>query len=139
MVTRAFAVLRATATIGLLGVVLSMTGCATACACAPRLTPAPGAITKEAAIAAAKQNAPPSTSDPSVIWAQVATNPFAQGQTDRQLVWEVRLQSGFAMPPCASGFLDRYPTPSDMPCLDGDGGLVAVLDQFSGSLLGWTH
>jgi hypothetical protein len=35
--------------------------------------------------------------------------------------------------------LDRYPLQSDAPCLDQDGGMVAVLDHYSGALLGWIH
>jgi hypothetical protein len=52
------------------------------------------------------------------------------------MVW---LKGDFALPSCPTGFLERNPTPSDLPCLDAEGGLVAVLDQFSGALLGWTH
>lgn len=140
MPARAFVALRAAATITLFGVVVSLTACSTACACAPPPpTPAPGAISEEAAIAAAKQQAPPSTSNPSVIWAQTAVNPYTRGQPDAQLVWEVRLQGDFAVPSCPPEFPDRYPTPSDAPCRDRDGGLIAVLDQFSGELLGWIH
>lgn len=129
-------VVRAAAILALVAAGLSLGSCATTCACAPALTAAPGAISEEAAIAAAKRQAPSATADPSVIWVNVTFDPF---DTARPLVWEVRLEGPFAVPPCPAGFLDRPPLRSDAPCLDQHGGLVAVLDHFSGALLGWTH
>jgi hypothetical protein len=131
--------LKVSATAALLVMILSLSGCANACACVSLPTPAPGAISEEAAVAAAKQNAPPSVDEPSVIWAHVALNPFEPRAGEVPLVWEVRLQGGLALSSCAPGFLDRYPTPSDPSCLDRDGGLVVVLDQFTGKFLGWAH
>jgi hypothetical protein len=74
------------------------------------------------------------------VWAAIGHSPFgAQAVDEGPLVWEVRLQAGFGASPCPSGFLEVFPTPSDPACLDQDSGLVAVLDYYSGSLLGWTH
>ncbi len=75
-----------------------------------------------------------------MVWAQVGPDPFTQPTTsETRLVWMVRLQGPFDASPCPSGFLDRLPSVSDPPCLDNAGGLVAVLDVFTGALIGWIH
>lgn len=108
----------------------------------PQQTLAPGALTQEQAIAAAIRQAPPGMSNPSVGWATAGQNPFTG--TEGPPVWLVRLEGSADIPSCAPGFLDRAPSPSDGPCLDNAqgkaaNGLVAVLDPFTGTLLGWSH
>ncbi len=111
------------------------------CACATLpLTGPPGGLSHDAAIAAAKRYAPTSSADPAVIWAHVESDPFASpGTSEERLVWEVRLQGPFAASPCPSGFEEYPASPSDKACLDGDSGIVVVLDYYSGAWLGWTH
>jgi hypothetical protein len=110
-------------------------------ACSHISTAPSGGLSKDAAIAAAHTVAPKASSDPTVIWAAaVERSPFAApNASEDSWVWEVRLQGAFAASPCPSGFLDAFPTPSDPACLDQDSGLVAVLDYYSGAMLGWTH
>jgi hypothetical protein len=129
--------------------VVSLAGCAAAtpspspteCACASLpLTGPPGGLSRDAAIAAAKRLAPPSSAEPTVVWAYVESDPFASpGTSDGRPVWEVRLQGLFAASPCPSGFEDYAPKPSDTACLDGDSGIIVVLDYYSGAWLGWSH
>jgi hypothetical protein len=103
-------------------------------------TGAPGGMSEDAAIAAARRLAPTSTAEPTVIWAQIEHDPFAQhGANDARLVWEVRLQGPFAVAPCPSGFLDAPPSLGSKACVDGDSGLIVVLDYYSGAFIGWTH
>jgi hypothetical protein len=111
-------------------------GC-TCCAVptAPQLTAPPGAITRDAAIAAALRGAPATSVDPKVGWAIVRTNPFV-GSDSEQLVWQVSLLAPFAVPSCAPSVFDRTPVQSDAPCMVNDG-LQAVVDIYSGELLGW--
>ena len=135
--------------------VLAVVGCAVAlptatvtpipvasgCACA---TPAPinppGGLSRDSAIAAAIRLAPPAGNVPAVIWAETAGDPFASpGDSERGLVWEVRLQGSFAASPCPPGFLERPPSLADTSCLDGESGVVVVLDYFTGALIGWMH
>jgi hypothetical protein len=109
-------------------------------ACTHGPTAAPGGLSQAAAIAAARRVAPLASGDPAVIWASIEHSPFAaNGTGERTLVWEVRLQAAFAASACPSGFLEVFPTPSDPACLDQESGLIAVLDYYSGTLLGWTH
>ena len=116
----------------------SPSGASAACSHGP--TAAPGGLSQDAAIAAARQVAPPASDDATVVWASIESDPFAApGADERPLVWEVRLEAAFAASPCPAGFLDATPTPSDPACLDADSGLVAVLDYRSGELLGWVH
>lgn len=132
---------------------LGVAGCATA---SPTATPTsavpscgclttgpsvpPGGLSRATAIAAAQRLAPPAGAEPTVVWAAVEQDPFAApGTSGARLVWEVRLQGSFAASPCPSGFLERMPSTADPACLDSDSGLVAVLDVFSGALIGWTH
>ena len=75
----------------------------------------------------------------SLVWAAPESNPFAPRPSIGGLVWEVRLAGSMAVSPCPSGFLEREPTNSDPPCLDGGSGLIVVLDFFSGTFLGWLH
>jgi hypothetical protein len=112
------------------------------CCVSPPPTLAPGALTREQAIAAAIRQAPSGMSNPSVGWAAAVQNPFTG--TAGPPVWLVRLEGAGDIPSCAPGYLDRAPSPSDGPCLeDAQGeapdGLVAVLDPFTGTLLGWSH
>lgn len=142
MLHRAPSPLRSAAIVGLLGVLVSLGGCQSACACAPTPTPLTtprGALSEDAAIAAAKRQAPPSTSELSEVWANVTVDPFAVDPSQAQLVWTVGLQGEFVLPSCPPGFMERTPARSDPPCLYEDAGLMAVLDIFSGTLLGWTH
>jgi hypothetical protein len=98
-----------------------------------------GALAQAAAIAAAMRFAPQGTTEPTVVWAAVEPDPFAPQDAAGRLVWEVRLTGALMASPCPLGFLDKPASPADKPCLDEDGGLVVVLDQFSGALLGWAH
>jgi len=111
------------------------------CACGPSgPSGPPGGLPSDAAIAAAQRLAPPAAAEPAAIWASIEQDPFASsGPSDARLVWEVRLQGSFAVSPCPSGFLNRPPSLGDTACLDGDSGLIVVLDYFSGALVGWTH
>jgi hypothetical protein len=117
-------------------VALLCAGCTYCCALAtPQLTAPPGAITRDAAIAAAKREAPATSVDPKVGYAVVQTNPFPGSGSSDQLVWQVSLLAPFAVPTCAPG-VDRTPLQSDAPCVM-DGGLQAVIDVYTGQLLGW--
>ncbi len=102
-------------------------------------TEAPGGLSRDAAIATARGYAPPGGADASLVWAAPESNPYAPRGSLGGLVWEVRLAGAIAASPCPSGFLDREPTNSDPPCLDGDSGLIVVLDYISGAFLGWLH
>ena len=110
-------------------------------ACATRMpTLPPGGISRDEAIAAALRLAPASAGQPTVVWAMTDSNPFAPLSTaDRGLVWEVRLQGSFAASPCPARFLERLPSPSDPACLDVESGLGAVIDIYTGALIGWLH
>jgi hypothetical protein len=109
-------------------------------ACSHIPTAPPGGLSQDAAIAAARRVAPQASGDPTVIWAATDHSPFAvQSAGEQPWVWEVRLQGAFAASPCPSGFLEIPPTPSDPACLDQESGLIAVLDYYSGALLGWAH
>ena len=130
---------------------LSVAGCAAAspatptpvasCACVTSgPSGPPGGLSRDEAIAAARRYAPPARAEPAVVWASIEQDPFASpGASQARVVWEVRLQGSFAASPCPSGFLERQPSSADQTCLDGDSGLVAVIDYFSGALIGWTH
>jgi hypothetical protein len=111
------------------------------CACSTSaLTSPPGGLSRDEAIAAAERLAPSAGTKPAVIWASINRNPFdLPGVSEASLVWEVRLEWSFSVSPCPSGFLDRLPSLADPACLDGDSGLIVVLDVFSGDLIGWTH
>jgi hypothetical protein len=113
----------------------------TGCAGSPP-TLAPGALTRDQAIAAAIAQAPPAMGNPTVAWATAGQNPF--DPSSGSLVWLVRLDGTGELPTCAPGYLDRVPSPRDAPCLeDHQGkepyGLVAVLDPLTGKLMGWSH
>ena len=106
----------------------------------PLPTTPPGGLSREAAVAAAQRHAPASAAQPIVVWARVGPDPFTLPATSRtRLVWMVRLQGSFDASPCPSGYLDKLPSASDPACLDNEGGLVVVLDVFTGALIGWTH
>jgi hypothetical protein len=111
------------------------TGCLT-----PPATLAPGALTRDQAIAAAIRQAPPGMSNPTVEWAAPGSSPFIPHTP----VWLVRLDGAADVPTCAPGYLDRVPSPSDAPCLDNHFGevpygLVVVLDPLTGKLMGWSN
>ena len=112
------------------------------CCATPPPTLAPGALTQDQAIAAALRQAPPGLTSASVEYATVGQNPFTP--TSGSPVWLVRLNGGGDLPSCAPGYLDRVPSPSGSPCLDNQqgkaaNGLTAVIDPFTGSLLGWSN
>lgn len=116
----------------------SVPGASPACTHGP--TGAPGGLSHDAAIAAARQVAPPASADPTVVWASIERDPFAPlSMSEARLVWKVRLEGSFAAGPCPSGFLDRPASSADAACLDGESGLVVVLDYFSGAFIGWDH
>jgi hypothetical protein len=102
-------------------------------------TGAPGGLSRDAAIAAARGHVPQGGGGASLVWASVESDPFAPRPSIGGLVWEVRLVGPTMAPPCPSGFLDRAPTGSDPPCLDRDSGIVVVLDYVSGEFIGWIH
>lgn len=109
-------------------------------ACTHGPTGAPGGLSQEAAIAAARRVAPSATGTTKVVWAAIEHDPYAPADSlGGPWVWEVRMEAAFAASPCPSGFLDQVPTASDPACLDAESGLVAVLDYDSGALLGWMH
>ena len=107
--------------------------------CVVPLTPAPGAMSREAAIAAALA-AVPGASSAWVEWSSLSPSPFVEPAGSGPVVWEVRLAGRqLPQPTCPADWLSHYPSPSDAPCLDQDHGLIVVLDQFSGAFLGWAH
>lgn len=119
-------------------------GCEAACACSPTPTPFPtpqGALSEEAAISAALAVAPPSSTAVTATWAKVGVDPFANSSTG-PLVWLVILRGDFALPSCRpERDYDLEPLKRDEPpCIYKDwNGLMAVLDLFSGELIGWAH
>ena len=69
----------------------SIPGASPACSHGP--TGAPGGLSRDAAIAAARRVAPPASADPTVVWASIERDPFAPlSMTEARLVWKVRLQ-----------------------------------------------
>ena len=115
-----------------------VTGCGTACGCVPTpspITPPSGAISKDEAIAAALALAPPSTS---LVSANIGLDPFA-GLATRPLVWKVGLHGDFPVPACSPDAQIPEATPPNLPeCLQA-GYVTAVLDLFSGELIGWSN
>lgn len=102
-------------------------------------TPIPsGGITREDAITIARRSLP-GGAGAQVVWASVESNPYATPSGTGPIVWEVRLAGEIDEKACPSDWLDHWPTASDPPCLDGDSGIVAVLDYYSGALIGWLH
>jgi hypothetical protein len=121
------------------------------CACSthPPTAP-PGAISKDAAIAAALRVNPGAGAKTRVVWVQVASDPFVRhdipaGGTPLpesfRLVWMVRLQGdGLTSRSCPADTLPTTPAAaSEGPCLDSEGGVDVLLDPMTGALLGWTH
>jgi hypothetical protein len=126
--------------LAMLLVALVASGCGTACGCvaspSPFVTPS-GAMSKEQAIAAALAVAPPSTTDVAAHDANVGVDPFADSATG-PLVWLVFLNGNFALPACPPESEYPDPSPTDLPsCIWKEGGLTAVLDLFTGQLIGW--
>jgi hypothetical protein len=102
-------------------------------------TPIPsGGITREDAITIARRSLP-GGAGAQVVWASVESNPYATPNATGPIVWEVRLEGEIGELACPSDWLDRWPAASDPPCLDNDSGIVAVLDYYSGVLIGWLH
>jgi hypothetical protein len=129
--------------LAMLLVALAASGCGTACGCvatpSPFVTPS-GAMSKDAAIEAAIAAAPPSTSTVTSSWAHVGVDPFAHSSTG-PLVWMVIVRGSFALPTCRPDRnFDTEPLQrGEPPCSWKDwDGLTAVLDLFSGELIGWT-
>jgi hypothetical protein len=110
------------------------------CACTQAPSHPPGGLSQEAAVAAAERAAPAASTGLQFVWASVERDPFLPSdRSDARPVWEVRLEGSLTAPPCPSGFLDVRPSSADKACLDGEGGLVAVLDYYSGAFVGWIH
>jgi hypothetical protein len=116
----------------------SIPGASAACA-TQGSTGAPGGLSRDAAIAAARRLAPSAATEPTLIWASIGDYPFSPASPVNRPVWMVRLEGPFAASPCPAGFLERYPSPSDGVCLDSSSGLVVVIDYFTGAFLGWLH
>lgn len=96
-------------------------------------------MSKEAAIAAAIAVAPSSRTEVTAPYANVGVDPFAHSATG-PLVWLVGLNGDFALPSCRPDRdFDQEPLNArEPPCLYKDWkGLNAVLDLFSGELIGW--
>jgi hypothetical protein len=109
-------------------------------ACTHGPTHPPGGISQDAAIAAAVGLAPAASANPTVVWASVEHDPFVPRDTSApRVVWEVRLQGSLAAAPCPSGLLDRPASSADKACVDGEGGLIVVLDYHTGAFVGWSH
>ncbi len=111
----------------------------------PPLTAPAGGLTRSQAVAAALAVAPRSASTPNVVWTQVSSSPFSGDEpSGGKLVWMVRLEADFDVPACLrtdvgpEDVTARRQTPSDPPCLDDAGGIVAVLEMYTGRLIGWT-
>jgi hypothetical protein len=102
-------------------------------------SPPPGSITAEAAAAAAMTSTPGVGKDTYALWTEIEVNPFAPAGG---LAWWVRLAS-LAAPTCpnASGTVpEAAPAGAPgTPCLDGEGGVSAVIDPVTGTLLGWGY
>jgi hypothetical protein len=126
--------------LAMLLVALLASGCGSACACSPTPTPPAtplGALSKDAAIAAALAVAPPSTTEVAALRAKAGFNPFADSATG-PMVWLVFLKGNFALPECPPDSEYPNPSPPHLPsCIWKDGGLTAVLDVFTGQLIGW--
>jgi hypothetical protein len=127
----------------LLCLALSLEGCEAACACAPTpapITPPPGAVSRDEAIAAAKQRAPSSTSSVAVGWSRIQQNPFSATPANDHLVWMINLTGTFPIASCPPDVERPSGAPPSLPpCLWKDGGLTAVLDIYTGVLIGWEN
>jgi len=107
-------------------------------ACTHGPTGMPGGLSRDAAIADARAAAPAGGSA-TLVWAAIEPDPFVQpGASGSKLVWDVRL-TGATTSACPAGLLERSPSVTDQACLDADGGVIAVLDYFTGAFIGWTH
>ncbi len=107
------------------------------CACSYPPTPPAGAVSRDAAIAAALRAVPGAGATTQVLWADVYPDLFASPETQ---VWMVRLEGALAIPACPGDTLPTTPaSSSEGPCLDSGGGVDVVLDIMTGTLLGWTH
>jgi hypothetical protein len=108
-----------------------------------------GAISREAAIAAALRSASGATSATRVTRADIAPDPFVShdvppGGTPLPesglLSWVVRLDGGGLLGlPCGTSLAPIRATGSAVPCIDegGRGGYEVVLDVKTGALRGW--
>ena len=116
------------------------------CACSYPPTAPPGALTRDAAIAAALRVTPGAGPNTTVVWADIYPDPFVQHDvpsgvpdpTSSRLAWIVRLEGGLTAPPCG-GVPAVIPAAEGGPCLDGRGGVGVVFDPITGALRGWTH
>ena len=108
-------------------------------ACTHMPTMPPGAISREAAIAAALRVVPTGGAN-RVIWANFERYPFADGTASPGArVCMIRIEGVAATPACPSGMLDRQARAGDPICLDTSAGVDVVLDIATGALLGWAH
>ena len=108
-------------------------------ACTFPPTAPPNGLSRETAIATARRLAPVTAAAPDAVWATAQRDPFARQGAERW-VWEVRLAGAFTAPACPTGMPEPLSPPDgSTPCVDGDGGLVVVLDFYTGALVGWTN
>ncbi len=102
-------------------------------------SPPPGSITADAAAAAAMESAPGVGKDTYALWTEIDVNPF--GPADG-LAWWVRL-AGLTAPTCPNASTtvpEAAPAGAPgAPCLDKEGGVSAVIDPATGTLLGWGY
>jgi hypothetical protein len=106
------------------------------CGCTYPPTPPAGAVSRDAAIAAALRDVPGTGPTTQVVNVIVDGDPLGSGRQ----VWMVRLGAPLAIPSCTGDMTLATPAPaSAVPCLDTEGGVWVVLDIMTGELLGWTH
>jgi hypothetical protein len=106
------------------------------CACSYPPTPPAGAVSRDAAIAAAIRSVPGAGPTTQVVNVNVETDPFGSGRQ----VWEVRLGTPLSIPSCPGDAMPQTPASASAgPCLDSEGGVWVVLDMMSGAVLGWVH
>lgn len=106
------------------------------CACSYPPTPPAGAVSRDAAVAAALRTIPGVDPATKVVNVIVDSDPLGSGRQ----IWMVRLGEPLALPSCSCDPTLWTPAPaSEKPCLDGDGGVWVLVDIMTGSVLGWTH
>lgn len=109
-------------------------------ACSHPPSAPPGAISREAAISAARSAVGDTQAQADVIGADVGQNGFGAALPGHPWLWQVRLNGpALRLSPCPSGNLDREPDWSAAPCLDEEQGLWVVVDAFTGQVLGSMH
>lgn len=108
-------------------------------ACTHTPTAPPGVAPADAAVARARTAAGDAKSGAEVVWAQVQTPGYFR-LASHQWTWEVRLQGpALSQPPCPSGYLDGPRDVAASPCLDGDAGIIVVMDAYTLEVLGTGH